>query len=40
VQATKTLINALSYAEVRLIDHVIVAGEQVVSMAKESDIFR
>ena len=40
VKATKSLINALSYAEVRLIDHVIVAGDSVVSMAKESDIFR
>ena len=40
IEVTKSLINALSYAEVRLIDHVIVAGEQVVSMAKITDLFR
>lgn len=40
IEVTKTLINALSYAEVRLIDHVIVAGEQVISMAQEYDIFK
>lgn len=40
IEVTKTLINALSYAEVRLIDHVIVAGDQVLSMAMEYDIFK
>ena len=39
IEVTKTLINALSYVEVRLIDHIIVAGDQVVSMAKDYNIF-
>lgn len=40
IEVTKSLINALSYAQVRLIDHVIVAGDEVVSMAKVTSLFR
>lgn len=39
IEVTKTLINALNYVDVRLVDHVIVAGEHVVSMAREYNIF-
>lgn len=38
-QVTETLKNALNYVEVRLIDHIIVAGEKVVSMAKDYNFF-
>ena len=40
IEVTRSLINALSYAEVRLIDHVIVAGDEVISMAKVTNLFR
>ena len=39
IEVTKSLINALSYVDVRLIDHIIVAGDSVVSMAESCDIF-
>ena len=39
IEITKTLINALNYVDVRLVDHVIVAGEKVISMAKDYDVF-
>lgn len=36
---TKTIEVALSFIEVRLVDHVIVAGEKVLSIAKNFNIF-
>lgn len=39
IETTKTLINALSYVDVRLVDHVIVAGSQIVSLAKDYNLF-
>lgn len=39
LKITKTVELALSFIEVRLVDHVIVAGEKVVSIAKNFDIF-
>lgn len=39
IEVTKALINALNYVDVRLIDHIIVAGDNVVSLAKDYEIF-
>lgn len=39
IETTKTLINALSYIDVRLVDHVIVAGNNIVSLAKDYNLF-
>lgn len=39
IETTKTLINALNYVDVRLVDHVIVAGNKIVSLAKDFNLF-
>ena len=39
IVTTKTLINALNYVDVRLVDHIIVAGNRIVSLAKDYNIF-
>lgn len=39
IETTKSLINALSYVDVRLVDHVIVAGNNTISLAKDYGLF-
>ena len=39
IDMTKIVDKALSFIEVRLVDHVIVAGDEVISMAKNFGFF-
>ncbi len=39
IKITKTIEMALNFVEVRLVDHVIVSGEQVVSLARNFKVF-
>lgn len=38
LQITKTIELALSFVEVRLVDHVIVSGEKVISLARQFNV--
>ena len=39
LKITKTIELALNFVEVRLVDHVIVSGEKVISLAKNFNVF-
>ena len=39
LKITKTIELALNFVEVRLVDHIIVSGEKVISLAKNFNIF-